>query len=221
MPTTSDSRSDPGRAQSRQQGIYPAILSLEYGPSSCLPGPGVRLVWTLTPTWCPALAPQADSVTPMQPTHVPRAMLHHVCYTVSSRRLAPRLPSWLPSTSPAVGPPQTSTPQGRMGSGHDHWDSMDGGTLGPGGVQRDQAADQVGLCGSLKDGVTQACLLPSGWQKREAMARGGVQKLGLHRPLPGCLGWCCSRQTGCVSSGAGAWRVRVCACACARVCVCV
>ena len=132
--------------------------------------------------------------------------------TLGSRRLAPRLPSWLPSMSPAVGPPQTGTPQGRMASGRDHWDSRTVGCWGRAGCRGTRLLTRWTCVGSLKGGVTQARLLSAGWRKREAMARGGVQKLGLHRPLPGCLGWSCSRQTGCVSSGAGAWRVRVCMC---------
>lgn len=168
------------------------------------------------PTWGPALAPQADSVTPTQPTRVPRAMLRHVCYTVSSRRLAPRLPSWLPSTSPARAPRPARHKRAPLREGWGvgviigtawmvgHW--------GRAGCRGTRLLTRWTCVGSLRGGVTQACLLPSGWQKREAMARGGVQKLGLHRPLPGCLGWSCSRQTGCVSSGAGAWRVRVCVC---------
>lgn len=53
-----------------------------------------------------------------------------------------------------------------MGSGRDLWDSMDGGTLGPGGVQRDQAADQVDLCG-VSEGWRDSGLSPSQWLAEE------------------------------------------------------
>lgn len=112
--------------------------------------------------------------------------------------------------------PAVSTLRGRMGTGRDHWDSR---TVGrdPGGVWRNQTADQVDLCRILKGRRDSTHLLPGGWRKREMMAKEGVQKLGLHRPLRAVLaGAAPDRRDACASGGRGPG---VCACACARVCV--
>lgn len=114
MLTTLGSRSDLGQAQSWQQGIYPAILSLERGPFSCLSGPGLRSVQTLMPTWGPALAPQADSVIPTQHTCVPRATLHHVCYT-GLQEAGPTLAQLAAQHEPRGRPAANGHPSGKDG----------------------------------------------------------------------------------------------------------